>query len=128
MNTEFSRQVGDYLVTREAKEQRRKYIRDILIGAACGLALLIAATYPTKAHASAMLRAESGGVTVTIYDQPCALKEVSNLPKRATWTEKGKTYEGCIGAHPQFPVLMAYFTDKTVVVLPVEMFTRVQGA
>jgi hypothetical protein len=86
------------------------------------------ALYAVKAHAGPILRAQAEGITVTIYEEACQLKEVTNLPKRATWTEKGKTFEGCIGAHPQFPVLMAYFTDKTVVVLPVEMFTRVVGA
>ena len=116
---------------RPRKDERSSLRKVIaLLGLVCLLVLLgIAATWPTKAHAGPILKGEAGGVIVTIYEEDCQLTAtVTNLPKRATWTEKGKTFEGCIGAHPQFPILMAYFADKTFVVLPVEMFTRVQGA
>jgi hypothetical protein len=113
------------------RKDERSFLRKVIaaLGAVCLVVLLaVAVTWPTKAHAGPILKAEAEGIVVTIYEEACQLKEVTNLPKRATWTEKGKTFEGCIGAHPQFPVLMGYFSDKTVVVLPVEMFTRVVGA
>lgn len=89
--------------------------------------LILTVIWATNAYAGPILKGEAEGITVTIYEEACQLKEVTNLPKRATWTEKGKTFEGCVGAHPQFPILMGYFSDKTMVVLPVQMFTRVSG-
>lgn len=114
---------------RPRKEERSTFreIASYIVGLLALVALGVAATWPTNAHAGPILRGEAEGITVTIYEEACQLKEVTNLPKRATWTEKGKTFEGCIGAHPQFPILMGFFSDKTVVVLPVQIFTRVTG-
>ena len=81
-----------------------------------------------QASAAPLFRAETDGVTITLYDEDCKLSAVSNLKKRATWTEKGKTYEGCVGQHPAYPIFMAYFSDKTFVVLPIEIFSPVSGA
>lgn len=71
------------------------------------LSLLI---FPPKA------RAEEGG-SVQLLAEPCRLTHmVTNLPRRATWTEGGKVYEGCWGPHPQAPgVVSTYWEDKTVV-------------
>lgn len=65
-------------------------------------------------------------MVVTIYTEPCTLKEVQNLPQRATWVEGGKTIEGCAGMHPAGAV-MFYFADKTVVVHPMSAFVSVTG-
>lgn len=122
------------LSTEDAKRDRAT-LRDIVlkvygwIGVACLVFLvLLAATWPTGANAAPMFQAQAEGVKIVIYDEPCKLDAVSNLKHRATWHEKGKVYEGCAGAHPAFPIIMGYFADKTVVALPVEMFTRVSGA
>lgn len=73
-------------------------------------------------------KAKGEGVEIVIYSEPCALKEVvQNLPQRATWHEGSKVYEGCGGFHPM-GVALFYFTDKTVVPLPVSFFVRVVGA
>lgn len=90
--------------------------------------LIVVAIWATHAAAQPILQAQADGVKVVVYEEACKLTEVANLPKRATWHEKGKVYEGCIGAHSHFPVLLGYFVDKTVVILPVEMFTRITGA
>lgn len=51
MNDEFSRLVSDHLLQEDVREQRWIMVRDIVIGLVCLVALLVAATYPTKAHA-----------------------------------------------------------------------------
>ena len=87
------------------------------------LAMLIAHTVAAAPIASAT----SDGVTVTLYNEPCALAAVVNLPNRATWQEKGKTIEGCFTLVPEVSAVMAYFSDKTVVLMPMQVFSRVQA-
>jgi hypothetical protein len=84
---------------------------------------------PMEVKAEAKFTASVSNVTVTLYNEPCSLKEVSNLPHRATWKEDGKTYEGCFGIVPQAGVLMMYFKeDRTVAVMPFDVFVPVTGA
>ena len=47
------------------------------------------------AHAQPLAVAGDASVKVTLTDEPCALREVVNLPQRATWTEGGRMIEGC---------------------------------
>ena len=116
------------------RKQERATLRDIVvrvynwIGALCILFLLaLAATWPTEANADPIARASAEGIVITLTDEDCKLTAVSNLKKRATWEEKGKTFEGCWGGHPAFPIVMGYFSDRSVVVLPVEAFAAVSG-
>ena len=91
--------------------------------------IIVIAIWATHAAAEPIYQAEAEGVRIVIYQEDCKLKDVvANLPKRATWHEKGKVYEGCAGGHQVFPIIMAYFVDKTVVALAVEMFRPVRGA
>jgi hypothetical protein len=85
--------------------------------------------WPTLALADPVLAAEQNGVRIVIHSENCKYKGVvSNLPKRATWTEKGKTFEGCAGVVPQLGMTMFYFSaDKTIAVVPMEMFAPVTG-
>ena len=94
-----------------------------VVGLAIGLTL-----YASKVHATPLFQAEAGGVKIVLTDEECRLPAVENLKKKAFWHENGKVIEGCFGAHPQFPVILAYFADKTVVVLPVQIFVKVTGA
>lgn len=87
------------------------------------LLLLLAASY---ALGEPVYEAKDDKVRVVIYTEACELKEVTNLPRRATWTENGKVTEGCFGSMPGLALF--YWSDKTVVVIPQEMFTRVVGA
>ena len=131
MNENFGRLVGDYLIQQEIKEERANLSQRLIafLGTLCLIVLLlIAATWPTGANALPLFQAEADGVRIVLTDEDCRLPAVENLKKRAIWHEKGKVYEGCFGAHPVYPIIMAYFADKTVVVLPVEVFTPVQGA
>ncbi len=89
--------------------------------------LFVAAFVLSFATYGQTYQAESDGIKVIVYDQPCALKEIVNLPKRATWTEKGKTTEGCAGVDPRGIVLF-YWGDRTVVIVPVQNFVRMTDA
>jgi hypothetical protein len=60
-----------------------------------------------------------------VYTEDCAVKEVANLPKRATWTEKGKTYEGCAGMSPLGLVMFYFREDRSVAVVPASQFVKV---
>lgn len=78
---------------------------------------------------AATYQAEGDGVKVIVYgDEKCKMPEVSNLPWRATWTEKGKTFEGCAAVDPRVGLVVFYWSDKTVVVIPSTNFVRVDGA
>lgn len=70
-------------------------------------------------------RVNQGAVLITIHSEPCALPVVVGLPKRATWVEGDKTYEGCVGLRPDFGLLVFYFTDRTIGLVPVNAFVKV---
>ena len=91
--------------------------------------LLAAFIYCSQiANAAPVAQISSEGVTIVVYDEPCALDGIKNLKYRATWDEDGVRLEGCVGQHPQFPVLMFYFADKTVALVPIQALQRVHGA
>lgn len=86
------------------------------------------AIWATGALAEPVFRAEAeSGTVITLHSEDCRLKAVENLKLRATWLEEGKIVEGCYGGHPAFPLVIFYFADKTVVVLPSEIFQRVRA-
>lgn len=73
-------------------------------------------------------RASVGSVVITLHTEKCSLGEVSNLERRATWLQDGKTFEGCFGFVLPFRMLMFYFKeDKTVAIVPAGMFEKVTG-
>lgn len=85
------------------------------------------AFYAAKVHAEAVAVAQIEGVTITLHKEKCALTEVSNLPFKVTWEEKGKSYVGCWGLNGNF--VAAFFKeDKSVAVIPAQAFTKVTGA
>jgi hypothetical protein len=69
---------------------------------------------------------QSEGVTITITDEPCQLKAVTNLKHRATWNEHGKTHEGCAAGHPA-GIILFYWEDKTVSIASAQAFKRVSA-
>ena len=93
------------------------------------IVLILGIILLNSAQAEPFAKATNGRVVITLYTDACALKdEVTNLSQRATWTEKGITTEGCWG-YSQTGVVMAYWhVDKTVSVIPAEVFERVTGA
>lgn len=78
----------------------------------------VAPPQPASAPAAVATRED---VTLSLYTEPCALPAVKNLPYRAIWRDARGAYEGCydvrLGA-----VVVAYFTDRTVIVVPLEVF------
>jgi len=91
--------------------------------------IIVAVIWATGAFAAPLYKGEGSGITVVLTDEPCRLAAVTNLKHRATWTDKeGKVFEGCWSQHPEFPIVIAYFDDKTVAIFPVEIFERVRGA
>lgn len=87
---------------------------------AAKLATIAVFLVAVPAQAAVFAIAESDGLVVALTDEPCSLPEVTNLPRRATWTEGGKTFEGCWGA--MSGVVAAYFSDRTIAVMPVDRF------
>jgi hypothetical protein len=89
-------------------------------------ALLLLVPMPAKSEPQ--YRATVQGVVITLHSEKCELAEVSNLPRRATWLENGKTFEGCFGYVEQLQLLMFFFKDdKTVAGMPAGVFSRVTG-
>jgi hypothetical protein len=85
--------------------------------------------FPTLVFADPLFAFEKDGIRVVLTNDKCALAEVSNLPYRATWEEKGQTFEGCWSPSFDRQRVNAFFvSDKSVVSFPPQMFSRVQGA
>lgn len=83
---------------------------------------------PGSLKAEAQFQAQVEGITITVYNEPCTIKEVANLPYRATWLQDGKMHEGCFSYAPHVESLMMYFeTDRSVAVVPVKFFKKLQG-
>ena len=90
--------------------------------------ILAVALYAGKALSSPRFVATDGTTSITLHDEPCELKEVvTNLPYKATWTENGKSFEGCWGSWVNDQRVLAYFTDKTVALIPFNALAKVQG-
>lgn len=77
-------------------------------------------------QAEPLYKAKGEGVEIVLHSEDCRI-EMKNLKRRATWTEGGVVTEGCYGAHPEYPVILFYFADKSVVILLVQMFEKVRG-
>jgi hypothetical protein len=90
------------------------------------LFLLLALFFSTPAQAEVVYTArDQDGKVVELTNEPCMLPAVANLSRRAVWREPGKVYEGCYGA--QFGAVVMYFADRTVIIAPMNAFTRVLG-
>lgn len=90
---------------------------------------IVTVVWATKAYSDPRLQAVDDGVRVILYDDKCELEDqITNLPYKAVWEEKGKTYRGCWGPRPDMRVMVAYFEDKTIGVIPMGALTRVSGA
>ena len=111
------------------RKQERSIYREIaayIIGALTLIALGIAAT--KDAHADPRFQVVADGARVVLHDDKCAVSAVTNRPYKATWEEKGQVFQGCWGARPDAGVVMFYFDDKTVGIIPMQELTPVVGA
>lgn len=89
---------------------------------------VVGALYSSKVYAEPFAVTHGDGIVVTLHTEKCAMPEVTNLPQRATWEEKGKVFEGCAGVNRDLGVVLFYFSDKTVGAAPIQAFQRVTGA
>src|SRR5262245_51647010 len=90
--------------------------------------LVFLTCWPAAVLSAPQYSAEVEGVLVVLYDEPCEAKAVANLPFRATWTEKGKVFNGCWGPRPNEGVVIGYFVeDRTVALIPIRAFKRVSA-
>lgn len=88
---------------------------------------LLGALWAGRVFAEPIVQASVGDVTVVVFNEKCTHPDfVTNLPNRATWTEKGRVFDGCAGIIPDLGLAMFWFTDKTVAVVPLEMFQKVK--
>jgi len=86
--------------------------------------MLIVGHDDTEAAPIAM--ATGQGVQIMLTDEACALPAVKNLAGRITWVERGKTTEGCYGVSGV--IVIAYFADLTVVLIPLREFAKADPA
>ena len=114
------------LTTDEARQERATLAQRLIawLGVVC---LIVLVGLATNAYAAPQAQAVADGATIILTDEPCKLKEVTNLKFRATWSEKGKKYEGCYAVHP-YGLIVAYFSDGAVAIMPMDAFTKVNGA
>lgn len=89
--------------------------------------LAILFCWPSMALSAPMFAFEGQGVRIVLTDDKCEMSEVTNLPYRVTWTEKGKTTDGCWGIAFDRERVNILFADKTVVSFPPQAFTKVTG-
>lgn len=106
----------------------RELIHAVSLGAEVKISLaLLLAILATPVNAGPLAETGAGAVRVVLYREPCALSAVTNLPKRAEWTEAGKVFEGCWGINSA-GIVTLYWSDRTAVSIPSGAFVMVTGA
>ena len=115
------------LTTDESRQERATLAQRLIawLGVVC---LIVLVGLATNAYAEARFQVVADGAKVVLFDDKCAVSAVANLPYKATWEEKGKVYQGCWGARPDAGVVMFYFDDKSVGIIPIGELTAVRGA
>lgn len=103
---------------------RWRFVVDI----AAILSLAGTVIWATKAHAEPVYQVSEGATVITLYDEPCALDSIKNLPYKAEWREGGQVFSGCWGPWQNQQAVIGYFSDKTVAVIPFQVLKKVQGA
>jgi hypothetical protein len=114
------------LTTDEAKEERATLAQRLIawLGVVC---LIVLVGLATNVHAGPRFSVVADGAKVVLHDDKCAVGAVKNLPYKATWEEKGKVYQGCWGARPEAGIVMFYFDDKSVGMIPIQDLTAIRG-
>jgi hypothetical protein len=100
------------------------------LGWALILGLILAGVlYASKAVAEPKFQAKDKEAVITLWSDPCEVKEVQNLPFKATWVEGAKTFTGCWGPRPDVGAVLFYFKeDGSVGIAPIQAFKPVVGA
>jgi hypothetical protein len=112
-----------------ANDPKRSTIFPLILWAAIVGIVLGAVLYAGKVRADVIFTAEGeGGAIVTLYNEPCRIKTLTNLPYRATWIEKGKTFEGCYVPRTEAGIVLFYFDDGSVGYIPFQMLRKAVSA
>jgi hypothetical protein len=80
------------------------------------IALLALAAGP--AFAAPIGVAVHGGNVITFYDEPCTVAGVKNLTQRVVWLAGAVKTEGCFGIPNGYEIILAYFADQEIAVIP----------
>lgn len=94
--------------------------------AVAAIVCLVGLAYCARASAAPIAIASGESITITLTDEQCKLEAVSNLPFRAHWRDRGRVYEGCFQINPQ-GFVVAYFDDRSIVLIPVQHFRRAEA-
>jgi hypothetical protein len=79
-------------------------------------------------HAEPKFQANVQGIQILLHSDKCELTgQITNLPFKAQWSEKGKTLEGCWKPNNEVGSVDFYFSDKTSFSMPMQMFQKVTG-
>lgn len=109
-----------------AKHDRMVILPRLIVGLLFGLFLV---SLVAQAYAEPIAQLVQGNVTITVYNEPCTHQDsITNAPVRATWKEGDKVFDGCAGVVSQIGMAYFWFTDKTVAVVPLQMFSKLTGA
>jgi hypothetical protein len=79
------------------------------------------------ANAEPKFQAQLEGIRVLLHSDKCELKEITNLPFKAEWVEKGQVLQGCWKPNGEVGTVDFYFSDKTAFSMPAQMFRKVTG-
>lgn len=108
----------------EIAQEARKFLWRVLLLGVFFVGLMVVSVASAQ---TPLYRVEAQDAHIVLYSDPCALPEIINLKRRAVWTEKGTATEGCWAVTEWQNVIM-YFSDKTVVAIPQQFFTRVHSS
>src|SRR5574338_590670 len=91
-----------------------------LLLALCLAALMCALVFYTpRAKGEPLFIGNHGEHVITLTNEPCALKAVTNMPSRATWREPdGRVWESCYGLSRETMLVVLYCGDLTVQIVP----------
>lgn len=120
---------GLNVIDEQERAHQRCFARRIMAGTLIGAFFAACLLYGVKkANADPLFRAQVDGVSITVYNEPCELDSIKNLPYKVVWIEGGAEVKGCWGAWRDQGFVFAYFEDKTVAVIPFSAFAKVVGA
>ena len=90
------------------------------------LALLGIAYFAGGADAAPVARGGNDKIEVTLFNDKCRLTSVVDLPYRAVWKEGGKSFEGCFGPTQFNGLIVLYFDDRSIALMPMQAFKPVR--
>lgn len=85
--------------------------------------------FAPESFAKPIYAASQGSVTLTLHTDECQFRGTVDMQFKATWTENGKTLEGCLLLRPDLNLVLFYFpSDKSVFAVPMSAFKKVIDA